>query len=278
MPAQQPSGFNVQIPVTVVDRDNQPATGLVRDNFQILDKGAQQQIIAVDGEDGPTSIGILLDLSGSMGPKLAGARYAITQLVKSSSPRDEFFLVAFKEQPELIADFTDSEAEIDAGLANVQAGHRTALLDTMLFGLEKMKGAHNERKVLLVISDGGDNRSSHSEGDVRAAILKSEVVIYSIGVFDKFVPTPEDRLGPQFLANICIESGGRLIRADNDGDWGSAAATIATLLRHQYVIQYVPRDLAHDGKWRKVKVKVNPPPGLPLLSVYARSGYYAPSQ
>jgi Ca-activated chloride channel homolog len=74
------------------------------------------------------------------------------------------------------------------------------------------------------------------------------------------------------------ETGGRLVRVENPGEWGSAAETISPLLRHQYVSRCVPGDLTLDGKWRKVKVKVNPPPGLPLLSVYARSGYYAPSQ
>ncbi len=278
LPAQQPPGFNVRIPVTVTDHDDHPATGLTQDNFLMIDNGKDQQIRTVDGEDTPASIGIVLDLSGSMGSKLAGARYAILQLMKTSNPQDEFLLVGFKEQPELIAGFTSSEAEIETGLAHAQAGHRTALLDAILFGLEKMKSAHYERKVLLVISDGGDNRSLHSEGDVRAAVRKSDVQIDSIGVFDRFVPLIEDRLGPQFLANISLDSGGRLIRADNDGEWGSAAETISALLRHQYVIGYVPGDLNHDGKWRKVKVKVNPPPGLPLLSVYARSGYYAPSQ
>jgi Ca-activated chloride channel family protein len=278
LPAQQSPGFNVQIPVGVTDRDNRPAIGLKRDNFLILENGKKQQISTVEGEDTPVSIGILVDLSGSMAPKLAGERTAILQFISSANPQDEFFLVGFNEQPELIADFTSSRDEIEAGLANVKTGHRKALLDAIEFGLEKMKGAHNQRKVLLVISNGADNFSHHSEGEMRAAIRKSDVEVFSIGIFNAYAPTPEERVGPQLLSNISGESGGLLFRLDDLGDAGPVAETISSLLRHQYVIRYVSGDLAHDGKWRKVKVRVNPPPGLSPLTVYARSGYYAPLQ
>jgi Ca-activated chloride channel family protein len=278
LPAQLSPDLNVRIPVTVTDQDEHPVTGLMRENFQIFQNGKQQQINSVDSDDTPVSIGILVDLSGSMAPKLAGERYAILQFIKSANPRDEFFLVGFNEQPELIADFTSSEAEIEAGLADVHAGGRAALLDGIIFGLDKLKAAHNQRMVLLVISNGVDNRSHHSEGDVQAAIRKSDVEIISIGIFDVYAHTPEERAGPYLLSNISGESGGQLFRVDDLNDLSGAAETISTLLRHQYVIRYVPGDLTHDGKWRKVKVKVNPPPGLTPRSVYARSGYYAPSQ
>jgi Ca-activated chloride channel family protein len=278
LPAQQPASFNVYIPVTVTDLDHHPEARLAQQNFLLFEDGKQQQIGTVESDDTPTSIGILLDLSGSMASKLAGERNAILQFIRTANPRDEFFLVGFNEQLAVIAEFSSSEAEIEAGLASAQTGHRKALLDTVIFGLEKMKGAHNQRKVLLVISSGADNFSHRSEGDIQAAIRKSDVEIFSIGIFDRYAPTPEERDGPQLLSNISGESGGMLFSVDDLGDAATVAQTISTLLRHQYAIQYVPRNLTHDGKWRKVKVRVNPPPGLPPLSVYARSGYYAPLQ
>jgi len=268
----------VQIPVTVADRDSRPAAGLKQDNFLIFENGREQQITTVDNEDAFVSIGILLDLSGSMAPKLAAERYAVLQFIRWANPRDEFFLVGFDEQPKLIADFSSSEAELEAGLANAQPGHRTALLDAIDFGLEKMKAAQNQRKVLLVISDGGDNGSHRSEGKLLDEIRKSDVEIDSIAVVDKYALTLEERESTQVIEDLSRESGGLLIRVENPNQWGPAAETISKLLRHQYVIGYKPRDLTHDGKWRKVKVKVNSLPGMTPLSVYARSGYYAPSQ
>ena len=158
----------------------------------------------------------------------------------------------------------------------MRAGHRTALLDAIYYGLAKMKDAHHERKALLVVSDGGDNRSRYTEGEVRAEVREADVEIYSIGIFDPYAPTPEERTGPQLLDDISSATGGRLFRVDDVDEMSDIAEKISTELRNQYVIGYKPKDLARDGKWRKVKVKVNPPPGLPPLTVYARTGYYAP--
>ena len=211
-----------------------------------------------------------------MSSKLVRAKEAILQFIKTANPQDEFFVIGFNDRPELIEDFTSSVEDIEARLANVQAGHRTALLDAIYYGVAKMKDAHHERKALLVVSDGGDNRSRFTEGEVRAAVREADVEIYSIGIFDPYAPTPEERTGPQLLDDISSSTGGRLFRVDDVDEMSDIAEKISTELRNQYVIGYKPKDLTRDGKWRKVKVKVNPPPGLPPLTVYARTGYYAP--
>ena len=168
--------------------------------------------------------------------------------------------------------------DIEARLATVHSGHRTALLDAIYYGVVKMRDARHERKALLVVSDGGDNRSRYTEGEVRSEVRESDVEIYSIGIFDPEAATPEERTGPQLLDDLSEESGGRMFRVDDIDEIGDIAEKISTDLRNQYVIGYRPKDLARDGKWRKVKVKVNPPPGLPPLIVHARTGYYAPLQ
>jgi len=268
----------VLIPITVTDPMNRLVTGLEESDFQVIEDGSRQKISSFASEDAPVSIGIIFDLSGSMNSKLLRARSAILQFIKTANPEDEFFVIGFNDRPELIEDFTSSVEQIDARLATVHSGHRTALLDAIYYGIAKMREAKHERKALLVVSDGGDNRSRYTAGEVRARVRESDVEIYSIGIFDPYAPTPEERTGPQLLYDLSTQTGGRLFRVDDVDEMSDIAEKISTELRNQYVIGYKPRDLTRNGKWRKVKVKLNPPPGLPPLTVYARTGYYAPLQ
>jgi Ca-activated chloride channel family protein len=268
----------VLVPITVTDPVNRLVTGLEREDFQVFEGGGLQKISTFASEDAPVSIGIIFDLSGSMTSKLVRARESIVQFVKTANPQDEFFVIGFNDRPELIEDFTSSVEDIQARLAMVHSGHRTALLDAIYYGVAKMKDARHERKALLVVSDGGDNRSRYTEGEVRSQVRESDVEIYSIGIFDPYAPTPEERTGPQLLNDLSEETGGRLFRVEDISEMGDIAEKISTELRNQYVIGYRPKDLTRDGKWRKVKVKLNPPQGLPPLTVHARTGYYAPLQ
>jgi Ca-activated chloride channel homolog len=268
----------VLVPVTVTDPMNRLVTGLEKDDFQVFENTAPQKIESFACEDAPVSIGIIFDLSGSMTSKLIRARESILQFIKTANPQDEFFVIGFNDRPELIEDFTSSVEDIQARLATVRSGHRTALLDAIYFGLTKMKEARHERKALLIVSDGGDNRSRYTEGELRAQVRESDVELYSIGIFDPYAPTPEERTGPALLNELSEETGGRLFRVDDLSEMGDIAEKISTELRNQYVIGYKPKDLTRDGKWRKVKVKLNPPQGLPPLTVHARTGYYAPLQ
>jgi Ca-activated chloride channel family protein len=266
----------VLVPVTVTDPMNRLVTGLEQEDFQIYENGGQQAIRSFASEDAPVSIGIIFDLSGSMTSKLVRARESIMQFIKTANPQDEFFVIGFKDRPELIEDFTTSVEDIQARLAMVKAGNRTALLDAIYYGLTKMRDARHERKALLVVSDGGDNRSRYTEGEVKSQVREADTEIYSIGIFDMYAATPEERGGPVLLNELCEETGGRLFRVDDLAEMGDIAEKISSELRNQYVIGYRPKQLVRDGKWRKVKVKINPPQGLPPLTVHARTGYYAP--
>jgi Ca-activated chloride channel family protein len=268
----------VLVPVTVTDPMNRLVTGLEQEDFQVSENNGPQKIVSFASEDAPVSIGIIFDLSGSMSSKLIRARESILQFIKTANPQDEFFVIGFNDRPELIEDFTSSVEDIQARLATVRSGHRTALLDAIYYGVAKMQQAKHERKALLVVSDGGDNRSRYTEGEVRSQVRESDVEIYSIGIFDQYASTPEERTGPQLLEDLSEETGGRLFRVDDISEMGDIAEKISTELRNQYVIGYRPKSLTRDGKWRKVKVKVNPPAGLPPLTIHARTGYYAPLQ
>jgi Ca-activated chloride channel family protein len=268
----------VLVPITVTDPMNRLVTGLEKEDFQVFENGGQQRIASFASEDAPVSIGIVFDLSGSMNSKLIRARESILQFIKTANPQDEFFVIGFNDRPELIEDFTNSMEDIQARLATVRSGKRTALMDAIYYAVLKMKDARHERKAVLVVSDGGDNNSRYTAGELRAQIRESDVELYAIGIFDPYAPTPEERFGPVLLNDLSEETGGRMFRVDDLSEMGDIAEKISTELRNQYVIGFKPKDLNRDGKWRKVKVKINPPQGLPPLTVHARTGYYAPLQ
>lgn len=266
----------VLVPVTVTDPLNRLVTGLDKENFFLYENNGLQKIKTFACEDAPISIGIIFDLSGSMSNKVARARDAIIQFLKTANPQDEFFVIGFNDRPELIEDFTSSVEDIQARLLTVRPGHRTALLDAIYFGLTKMKQAKHERRAMLVVSDGGDNRSRYTQGEVRSQVREGDVQVYSIGIFDPYAATTEERLGPILLQELSEETGGRLFKVDDLSDMGDMAIKISTELRNEYVLGYNPIDAKRDGKWRKLKVKLVPPQGLPQLTVHARTGYYAP--
>jgi Ca-activated chloride channel homolog len=268
----------VLVPVTVTDPLNRLVTGLERQDFFVYENNALQKLKTFSSEDAPVSIGIIFDLSGSMTDKINRARNSILEFLRTANPQDEFFVIGFNDRPELITDFTNNIDNIEARLLTVKPGHRTALLDAIYFGLNKMKQAKNERKALLVVSDGGDNRSRYTESEVRSVVRESDVQIYSIGIFDQYAPTREEQLGPILLHDVSEETGGQLFRVDDLADMADIATKISAELRNQYVLGYRSDDAKRDGKWRKLKVKLVPPEGLPQLTVHARTGYYAPLQ
>ena len=268
----------VLVPITVTDPLNRLVTGLEKGDFFVYENNVLQTIKSFSAEDVPVSIGIIFDLSGSMSDKINRARDSIVEFLNTANPDDEFFVIGFNDRPELIEDFTSNIDNIEARLMSVRPGHRTALLDAIYFGVNEMKLAKNERKALLVVSDGGDNRSRYTEGEVRSLVRESDVQIYSIGIFDQYAPTHEEEVGPILLHDVSEETGGQLFRVDDISDMGDIATKISAELRNQYVLGYKPGDATRDGRWRKLKVRLVPPSGLPQLTLHARTGYYAPSQ
>lgn len=268
----------VLVPVTVTDSMDRLVTGLDKEDFFVYEDNRLQTLKTFSQDDVPVSIGIILDLSGSMADKIIRARDSALQFLKTSNPQDEFFVIGFNDRPVLLSDFTSSTDDIEAQLADLHAGHRTALLDAIYFGLTKMKQAKYERRALVIISDGGDNRSRYTEREVRDYVREADVQIYAMGIFDRNAATTEERLGPELLNDICSETGGRLFRVDDVSQMEDIATKISAELRNEYVLGFKPNDTRRDGKWRKLKVKLVPPPGLPLLTLHARNGYYAPLQ
>jgi Ca-activated chloride channel family protein len=268
----------VQVPMTVTDPMNRLVTGLEKENFILLDNNVGQTIKYFSSEDAPVTIGVIFDLSGSMSSKFVRARKALTEFLRTSNPQDEFFVVGFNDRPAVIVDYTSDPDDVEARMVMLKPENRTALIDAVYLGIDHLRDAKYERKALLIISDGGDNRSRYTEGELRRVVRESDVQIYSIGIFDNYAPTTEEQMGPELLKDICEMTGGRLFNVGGDlNDLQDIATRISAELRNQYIIGYTPSDVKHDGNWRKLKVRLVPPPGLPQLTVHFRQGYYAPS-
>ena len=157
---------------------------------------------------------------------------------------------------------------------------RTALLDAIYLGLSQMRGANISRRALLILSDGGDNHSRYSESDLKRLVREADIQLYAIGIFDPLEyrsRTREELDGPSLLSEITEMTGGRLFAVENLNELPDTAEKIAMELRNQYIVGYRPSNKAHDARWRKIKIKLRAPKGLPPLSVFSKNGYYAPS-
>jgi Ca-activated chloride channel homolog len=271
----------VIVPVTVTDPFDRIVTGLAQDNFEIFDDKVQQKILTFATEDAPISVGMVFDTSGSMSDKIQKSKEAALEFFKTSNPEDVFMLISFSNRPYMVSSFTDNYENILDRMLFVKAGGRTSLLDAIYLGLSRMKKTDTSRKALLVISDGGDNHSRYTERDIKRAVKESDCQIYAIGVFEPLADrdrTPEEASGPSLLSELANVSGGRMFSVEDPGELPDIAEKISIQLRNQYVIGYKPSNLVRDGHWRRIKVKLHPPRGLPPLQVYARTGYYAPTQ
>jgi Ca-activated chloride channel family protein len=268
----------VQVPVTVTDPMNRIVTGLERENFAVSDNNVPQTIRYFSIEDAPITIGVVFDLSGSMASKFVRARRALTEFLRTSNPLDEFFVVGFNDRPSVIVDYTSDVDDVEARMVMLKPENRTALIDAVYLGVDHLRQARYDRKALLILSDGGDNRSRYTQGELERVVRESGVQIFSIGIFDNYAPSTEEQLGPELLKEICESTGGRLFTVSNAADLEDIAERISAELRNEYVLGYNPTEEKRDGSWRKLKVRLTPPPGLPLLTVHFREGYYAPAQ
>ncbi len=263
----------VLIPVTVTDPSGQPISGVPRDAFRLFEDGVEQRLSYFATEDAAISMGVLFDASGSMQHKLERSREAISQLFRISMPGDEFFLVEFNDRPEVLCDFTNDVEHIQDALTAVSAKGWTALFDAVYLGVHKMKRARNPRRVLLILSDGDDNRSRYSESEIRQLVREADVCIYSIGM----VGLGPSTHGMRVLRNLAEETGGHLFEVDKPSELPEAVGRMSVALRNQYVLGYSSSNVESDGKYRNVKVRLVQPSNAPPLRASWRVGYYAPA-
>jgi VWFA-related protein len=264
----------VVLHASVRDHKNLPVSGLVKENFVIFEQGIQQKIKQFSSEDIPVTVGLVIDNSGSMRTKRPDVIAAALAFARSSNPHDQMFVVNFNEKvsfalPDDIP-FTDNVGQLDAALARVRANGETALYDAVDAALAHLSQGERDKKVLIIISDGGDNASKHSLESVLAEAKRSDAIIYSVGLFDE---NNNDR-NPGVLRRFAEVTGGEAFLPGETKDVVPICVQIARDLRSQYTLAYVPSDSKDDGTYRLVEVRASAP-GHGRLLVRTRSGYFA---
>lgn len=264
----------VVLHLTVRNKKGGFVAGLGRENFRVFEDNRPQTIQFFQHEDVPVAVGLIVDNSGSMRPKRADVTAAALDFVRTSNPQDEMFIVNFNERTRLgLPDtelFTARRVELEEALNGVPAAGKTALYDAIELGIDHLKHAHHDKKVLVVISDGGDNASGHTLGDVLGSAARSDVIIYTVGLFDEF---DEDR-NPGVLKRIARASGGEAFLPDQTSEVVPICERIAEDIRNQYTIGYRPADTGLNGGYRTIKVTAMGAHGE-KYPVRTRAGYVA---
>jgi VWFA-related protein len=265
----------VVLNATVLDRHNATVSGLEKADFQVYEDGVLQQINHFSHEDTPVTVGIVVDNSGSMGPKRNDVIAAAQSFARLSNPQDQMFIVNFNDNvsfglpPDL--PFTDRREPLQLALAGIGAVGQTSLYDGVATALAHIKLGNRDKKVLILISDGDDNASKHTLAQVIDMAKQSTAIIYAIGIFDE----RDGDQNPAVLRRLAKETGGEAFFPESSKDTVSLCEGIARDIRSQYTLAYTPTIQSQDGKYRAIEVKASAR-GRGRLSVRTRPGYVVP--
>jgi Ca-activated chloride channel homolog len=268
----------VALPVRVTDAHGIVVSGLHLEDFSVFEDGRPQKLTLFQQEDAPVTVGLVVDHSRSMGPKLAEVSAAVSAFAHSSNPQDEMFVVDFNDDVWLQIlggkPFTHNAKDLETAVAAVSARGRTALYDAVAEGLKHLRFGHCEKKALIIVSDGGDNASHQKFSQILALAQRSQVVIYSI-----VLQGEGQEENPGVLRRLSKSTGGISYFPRSAATIASISALIARDLRDQYTLGFAPEKQTNDAPFRKIQVKVSAP-GRANLHVRYRPGYFAvdPSQ
>jgi Ca-activated chloride channel family protein len=265
----------VVLHVTVFDGKSDAVPNLPQTAFQVVEDIAPQTITFFRNEDVPVAVGLLIDNSSSMLTRRRMVQAGASTFAASSHPEDEVFTLLFNERPQLglpdTVKFTQIPSMIQASLQRFPAGGQTALHDAVIASLEHLEEATHQKHVLVVLSDGEDNASRHSEDDMLRRAARSNALIYSISTADLDAGVGNHRV----LRKLADATGGVTYRPRTEADVVASFTEIAENIRRGYSLGYAPTNSARDGRYRRVQVTVRAP-GYRKLSVSARDGYLAP--
>jgi Ca-activated chloride channel family protein len=270
----------VQLPISVLDNHGLPIPGLQKEHFTVFEDKVPQTISLFSQEDTPASVALVLDVSGSMSDKMPLVVAATQAFLKACNPENETAVVAFGEDATIQQDFVHGPINLYDVLRGLPSDRGTALYDAVYFSvmhLEK-KGSH-ERKVLLVITDGDDNRSQHDLTQVLKSIGNTQVTVYTLGLLDEspYGYDSESATAKKALKELAKVTGGMSFFPGNLKQVEAVSTGIARDLRTQYTIGYRPSNENLDGAWRKVLVRLDPPKKTPHFTIRTKPGYYAPT-
>lgn len=265
----------VLVPVTVTDNRGTPVEGLTTADFVLKEERARQTVVSVSRENAAVSLGVVFDLSGSMAAKMVKARAALKEFLNNLEVDDEMFLVTFADRPELRIPFTSESAAIQDAIWTSRAVGSTALYDAIALAMSEMHRAQKPRKVLFLVSDGGDNHSRLTERELRRLVEEEDVQIHAIGIHDSSDRMDEAR-GPWILEDLAKMTGGQHHMVTNIGDLPQLAAKMSLGLHEYYLLGYRPTPPGPSGTFRRIDVQVVPGASRPRAWVYARKGYRMP--
>ncbi|MDA2933289.1 VWA domain-containing protein [Acidobacteria bacterium AH-259-D05] len=260
----------VVVRITVTDPLNRYVVGLEKEHFRIYENKLEQALTHFSNDKSPISVGIILDMSGSMGDNILSARSSVIRFLEQGDPQDEYFLITFNERSALARDFTNRSENIRNEISIKSPKGRTALYDAMYLGMEKIREGRHQKKALIVITDGEDNSSRYTFSELKEFVKESDVQIYVIG------ERSDMGYGRSIISEIVRLTGARAFFPNNFKQLDYFCDLIHSELRNQYLVGYTPTNRKGDGSWRKIKVQLNPPEGMPKLKVRAKEGYFAP--
>lgn len=265
----------VLVPVTITDNRGAVVPNLNRSDFMLTEEKQRQEIVSFSHETAPVSLGIVVDLSGSMASKIEKVQIAVEALLNNLEPEDEEFLVTFADRPELRLPFTSDPSAIRSALSFAQPRGSTALFDAVALAVHEMRGAQNRRRILFLVSDGGDNHSRLTERELRRLLDEEDVQIHAIGIHDHMASMEEAR-GPWVLEDLAKMTGGQHHMIENAAELPAMAAQMSRALHDRYLLGYQPTPLGLSGSFRRIDVKLTRPKDSSRLYVYARRGYRMP--
>lgn len=259
---------------TVIDKTGHLVTTLPQSAFTVFENKVKQEIRRFKREDVPVSLGLVIDNSGSMRNRIAQVKAAALALVKESNPADEVFIVNFNDAAYLDnpkdKPFTNDMGELEAALAKIDTRGGTAMRDAIQMSIDHLKGAHRDKKVLVVITDGNDNASLVNMDTILKNAHKSDVLIYGVGLLSEEEHREAGR-ARKALNDLAEATGGKTFFPKEVAEVDAIARQVAHDIRNQYVIEYSPSNSVMDGSFRAIRIAAK----APGTTVRTRSGYYA---
>ena len=268
----------VNVTATVLDDQGKYLDGLKQDDFQVFEDGTEQKISFFSHDlRVPISVGVLIDSSGSMRHKLQQALQTVREIALALSPQDEMFVVSFNSDVEVRKHFTSNMQEVQKTLRDIKAGGETAAYDAIQVGMDEMKMAKHNKKILLLVTDGFDTKSHIGSAQVEDILKRSEVLVYAIGIDDDdddplVLRRTRYHIYHYMLGRLTSVSGGRAFRLFTGRNYAlnSLAQVLLEELHQQYTVGYYPTSVPDKNTWRQVDVKVKKVGS----QIRHRTGYY----
>jgi Ca-activated chloride channel homolog len=289
-PQEDSKGFTIGVNVDLVmmhtsvyDKSGRFVSGLKQGDFKVYEDGIEQNITSFSQEDVPLSMGLLIDLSGSMRSRIDKVNSAALAFIRASNPEDQVFLIGFNENVELLQDYTNDIDEVTDSLENTIVSGGTALYDAIYLGVQKAHNGTKPKKAIVVITDGEDRDSYYSLDEMVAKVQESDVQVFAVGflgtvpdkgLFGRFSKSVPEK-AHDALQRISEETGGKAYFPKDSSEMGTIVAEIAHELRNQYSIAFISSNSARDGSWRRMKIELGSKDAANLHARYRR-GYYAP--